>query len=283
MQPPAPLDRRLTVRLAALAGAVALAAVATGARIAAQDQLLFTDPAAENLFRYSRMSIGTGPAVAGLRSLVFIGRSRIQVDDASPLLSAAVQIKLLLPNHYLRIDTIDNSQRRAGFAGNTVLSSIREGDDVTYPPNQLHKQILDNGRLHVVRFLLGALTYVTPELVLTFHSVPKSVEMVDPRVSPRTTTAVDITGNLEPYVAIVTGERFEARYIVDSATRMPARIEFTAGDKREMALKFDQRRNVSGLNMPFHVVTTNRGRVVDELMFDEIVVNPELGKRDFVR
>src|SRR5215217_8960468 len=159
-------------------------------RVAAQDHLLFTDQAAENLFRYSRMSIGTGPAVAGLRSLVFIGRSRIQIDDAGPLASAVVQIKVLLPDHYLRVDTIDTAQRRAGFAGNAVLSSIRDGENVTYPPDQLRKQILQNGRLHVVRFLLGALTYVTPELVLTFHSIPKSVEMVDPRVSPRTTTAV---------------------------------------------------------------------------------------------
>jgi len=254
-----------------------------GRHVAAQDQLLFTDPAAENLFRYSRMSIGTGPAVAGLRSLVFIGRSRVQVDENRPLASAAVQIKLLLPDHYLRIDTIDTAQRRAGFAGKTVLSSIRDGDDVTYPPEQLRKQILENGRQHLVRFLLGALTYVTPEMVLTFHSIPKSVEMIDPRVSPRTTTAVDITGNLEPYAAVVTGERFEARFVVDSATRTPSRIEFTAADKHEMAMKFDQRRLVDGLQLPFHIATTNRGRIVDELTFDEIHVNAELGKRDFVR
>jgi hypothetical protein len=283
MQPPARFERRLIVRLAALAGAAALVAVATAARIAAQDQLLFTDPAAENLFRYSRMSVGTGPAIAKLRSLVFIGRSRFQVDDAGPLASATVQIKVLLPDHYLRIDTIDTSQRRAGFAASTVLSSIREGENVTYPPDRLRKQILQNGRLHLIRFLLGALTYVTPSTVLTFHSVPKSVEMIDPPVSPQTTTAVDISGNLEPYTANVTGDGFDARFVVDSSTRMPARLEFHAADKRQMILKFDQRRVVDGLHLPFHVVTTDRGRVVDELTFDEVLVNPELGKRDFVR
>lgn len=284
------LRRTRTIRLSGTVGARGLA-VSAGAfvvmsaatwRVAAQDQLLFTDPAAENLFRYSRMSIGTGPAIAGLRSLVFIGRSRVQIEDNGPLVAAAVQIKILLPDRYLRIDTIDTAQRRAGFAGDTVLSSIRDGDDVTYPPDQLRKQILRNGRLHVTRFLLGALTYVTPELVLTFHSVPKSVEMIDPRVSARTTTAVDTTGNLEPYVANVTGEGFDARFVVDSATRTPARIEFRSSDKREMVLKFDQRRLVSGLQLPFHIVTTNRGRIVDELTFDEILVNTEIGKRDFV-
>jgi hypothetical protein len=260
----------------------AIVSVALLARTAAQDHVLFTDPAAENLFRHSRMAVGTGPAVAGLRSLVFTGRSRVLVDNSRPLAPAVVQIKLLLPDHYLRIDTIGTAQRRAGFAGGTVLSSIRDGADITYPPDQLGKQILQTGRFQVIRFLLGAVTYVTPELVLTFHSIPKSVEMIDPRVSPRTTTAVDISGNLEAYTAIVTGEGFDARFIVDSATRTPSRVEFTA-DKREMVLKFDDRRRVDGLQLPFHVVTTNGGRVVDELTFDEILVNPELSKNDFKR
>jgi hypothetical protein len=268
-------------RVVFLAAVLLMAAVVMG-RVAAQDHLLFTDPAAENLFRYSRMAIGTGPAIAGLRSLVFIGHSRVQIDGNGPLTPAAVQIKFLLPDNYLRIDTIDTAQRRAGFSGNTVLSSIRDGENVTYPPDNIRKQILRNGRFHVVRFLLGALTYATPELVLTFHSIPKSVEMIDPRVSPRTTTTVDTSGNLEPYTANVTGEGFDARFIVDSSTRTPRRIEFTAADKHEMVMKFDQRRLVAGLQLPFHIVTTNGGRVVDELTFDEIIVNAELGKRDFV-
>jgi len=261
----------------------AVVSIALLTRTAAQDHLLFTDPAAENLFRYSRMAVGTGPAVAGLRSLVFKGRSRVLVENDSPLLAAAVEIKLMLPDHYLRTDTIGAAQRRAGFAGNTVLSSIRDGAKVTYPPDQLRKQILQNGRLHVIRFLLGAITYVTPETVLTFHSIPKSVEMVDPRVSPRTTTAVDITGNLEPYTANVTGDGFDARFIIDSATRAPARIEFNASDTHEMVLKFENRRMVAGLQLPFHIVTTNAGRVIDELTFDEILVNSEIAKNDFVR
>lgn len=269
-------------RLFVFIAAVLLIAGAVRERVAAQDHLLFTDQAAENLFRYSRMAIGTGPAIAGLRSLVFIGRSRVQIDDHGPLTSAAVQLKFLLPDNYLRIDTIETAQRRAGFSGNTVLSSIRDGENVTYPPDKIRKQLLRNGRFHVVRFLLGALTYATPELVLTFHSIPKSVEMIDPRVSPRTTTTVDTSGNLEPYTANVTGEGFDARFIVDSSTRTPGRIEFTAADKHEMVMKFDQRRLVAGLQLPFHIVTTNGGRVVDELTFDEIIVNAELGKRDFV-
>jgi hypothetical protein len=263
-----------------LTGAIVSIALLT--RTAAQDQVLFTDPAAENLFRYSRMAVGTGPAVAGLRSLVFTGRSRVQVDSSSALVPAVVQIKVLLPDHYLRIDTMGTAQRRAGFAGGTVLSSISDGTDVTYPPDQLRKQILQNGRFHLIRFLLGAITYVTPELVLTFHSVPRSVEMIDPRVSARTATAVDITGNQEPYTANVTGEEFDARFIVDSATRTPSRIEFTA-DKRPMVLKFDDRRRTGGLQLPFHIVTTAAGRVIDELTFDEVLVNPELSKNDFKR
>jgi hypothetical protein len=247
----------------------------------AQDQTLFTDVAAENLFRYSRMAVGTGPAVAGLRSLVLKGRSRLLVDSNAPLASATVEIRLLLPDHYLRIDTIGTAERRAGYAGNAILSSIRDGANVSYPPDQLRRQLLQNGRFHVIRFLLGAVTYVTPELVLTFHSVPKSVEMVDPRISARTTTAVDMSGNLEPYTANVTGEEFDARFIIDGTTRMPSRIEYHAADKKDMVLRFEDRRRVAGLLLPFHIVTTSAGRVVDEVIFDQILVNSELSKGDF--
>ncbi len=85
-------------RLCCVAGWCALAALLLVGRLNAQDHVLFTDPAAENLFRYSRMAIGSGQSVAGLRSLVFKGRSRVMIDD-STLAPATVEIKLLLPDH----------------------------------------------------------------------------------------------------------------------------------------------------------------------------------------
>ena len=46
---------------------------------------------------------------------------------------------------------------------------------------------------------------------------------------------------------------------------------------------FEDRRDVNGLKLPFHVTTTAGGRIVDELILDQILVNPEIGKDDFKR
>ena len=48
-------------------------------------------------------------------------------------------------------------------------------------------------------------------------------------------------------------------------------------------MTFSDRREVAGLLMPFRIVTTSNGHVLDELVFDEILVNPELSKSDFKR
>jgi hypothetical protein len=269
--------------------AVAVAGIAPAALLVftlhatAQDHALFVDVAAENLFRFGRAAIGSGGnAVMRLRGLVLKGRSRFVADDAGGLAGAALEIKLLLPDHYLRTDTSGVLEKRAGYAGGIVLSSMRNGDQITYPPDRLLKPILVNERQRVARLLLGAVMYAGSDLALTFRSVPKSMELIDPRVNARTSAKVE-TSSVEPFAALVTGHDFEARLVVDGRTRAPLRIEYAGGDKNPVTVAFDDRRVVDGLLVPFHVVTTSNGRILDELMLDEILVNPELSKRDFKR
>ena len=252
-------------------------------RAGAQDQTVFMDVLAENLFRYSRAAIsGGGKTVNQLHSLLLKGRSRFVVDDAGGLAGAAVEIKLLLPDYYVRIDTSGVLQKVAGFAGKTVLSAMHDGANVTYPPDRLLKQILLNERLRVARLMLGATTYVGSDLALTFRSVPKSVDIVDPRVNPRTAISIE-NSTAEPFAALVTGDNFAARFVVDGTTRAPTQIEYVGADKSPVVVAFSNRRLVGGLQLPFHIVTTSAGRIVDELELDEIVVNPELSKNDVKR
>jgi hypothetical protein len=263
--------------------ALVLVLAASSLRASAQDQTVFMDVSAENLFRYSRAAISTGGrTVYSLRSLILKGRSRFVVDDAGGLAGAAVEIKLLLPDHYLRTDSSGVLQKMAGYAGSRVLSAMHDDGAVSYPPSALVKQILLNERLRVARLLLGAATYVGPDLGLTFRSVPKSVEMVDPRVNARTAVTIE-NSTAEPFVTLVTGDRFAARLVVDGSTRAPTQIEYTGQDKNPVVVTFSDRREVAGLLMPFRIVTASNGRVLDELVFDEILVNPELSKSDFKR
>jgi hypothetical protein len=251
-------------------------------RARAQDQTVFMDVAAENLFRYSRAAVSAGgKTVNQLHSLIFKGRSRFVVDGGA-LAGAAVEIKLLLPDHYLRTDSAGVLQKMAGYAGTRVLSAMHDDAAVSYPPESLERQILLNERLRVARLLLGAATYVSADLALTFRSVPTSVEMVDPRVNARTAVTIE-NSSAEPFVALVTGDRFAARLVVDGSTRLPTQIEYTGADKNPVLVAFSDRRPVGGLQLPYHIVTTSGGRVIDELTLDEIFVNPELSKSDFKR
>jgi len=250
-------------------------------RPGAQDHMQFADVNAENLFRTSRAAIANGgKAVYQLRSLILKGRSRFAVDDSGALAGAAVEIKLLLPDHYLRTDTSGILEKIAGYAGKTVLSAMHEGDQVSRPPDRLLRQILLNERMRVARLMLGATTYVGADLALTFRSVPKAYELVDPRVSARTALRVENSLD-EPFAVLVTGDNFASRMVVDGTTRAPTQIEYASGDKSAVVVAFGDRRRVGDLLLPFHITTTSAGRLFDELLLDEILVNPELSRRDF--
>ena len=55
------------------------------------------------------------------------------------------------------------------------------------------------------------------------------------------------------------------------------------GSPQEETMTFTDRRDVGGLKVPFHVTTTAGGRVIDDLIFESVLVNPEIGKGDFKR
>ena len=44
-----------------------------------------------------------------------------------------------------------------------------------------------------------------------------------------------------------------------------------------------ERRVTDGLKLPYRITTTNRGKIVDDLLLERIEVNPKLTKADFNR
>ena len=50
-----------------------------------------------------------------------------------------------------------------------------------------------------------------------------------------------------------------------------------------LATMFTDHRSVGGMKAPYRIITTAGDRGVDELVFDEIAVNPKLTKADFSR
>ena len=63
---------------------------------------------------------------------------------------------------------------------------------------------------------------------------------------------------------------------------MPSKLLYP-GNPQEETMTFGDRRDVNGLKIPFHITTTAGGRVIDELILEQVLVNPEIGKGDFKR
>ena len=244
----------------------------------AQDNYQFSDPNVQDIFRYARMAVGGG-AVSKLKALEFKGTSKVEMNGF--LIDCKVDIKILLPDYYLRVDAAPADAKLAGYAGKTILSAIRSGDHLTLPPDNLTSAILKNERARLARFLLGTVTYVTPDVSMVFHSSGLTVDMVDPRVKARTSATAE--GRGEPNIADITSrDGFSARLTVDASDKWPAKLQYP-GSPAEETMTFKDRREVSGLKIPFRVTTAAGGRVIDDLIFDQVLVNPEIGKGDFKR
>jgi len=266
--------RRFPARLALAAAAGILW---TGSLVA-QNNYQFSDPNVEDLFRYARMGVGGG-AVSKLKALQLKGRSK--VDMGGSLLGCAVDIKILLPDYYLRVDATPTDAKLAGFAGKTVLSAIRSGDQLSTPPDNLSSTILKNERARLARLLLGTITYVTPNVSVVFHSAGLTMGMVDPRVSAR--SAATAQGNAIPNTADISSpDGFKGRIVFDATDRMPSKLLYP-GSPQEETMTFGDRRDVNGFKIPFHITTTAGGRVIDELLLEQVLVDPEIGKGDFKR
>jgi len=153
--------------------------------------------------------------------------------------------------------------------------------NLSTPPDNLTSAILKNEQVRLARLLLGAATSVTPNVAMIFHSAGMTGGIVDPRVSPR--AAATAEGRGEPNVADISGTNgFRVRLIVDGISRMPAKLVYP-GSPQEETMTFEDRRDVSGFKLPFHITTSAAGRVIDELILAQVLVNPDIGKGDFKR
>jgi hypothetical protein len=266
-------------------GAIVFLAAVSVRSLTAQDATQFRDPMAEDFFRYSRMAVGGG-AIAKIKTLAFKGKSKITTGTGT--IDADVEIKILLPDHYVRIDATPTSQRISGYAGKTLLTAIRDGEAIAYPPDQLKGPILKAERFGMARLLLGATTYVSSEMSMRFQSIGGALEAIDPRVGARGGTNVNAASvdlsHLDPRAVMVLAEDgFSTRWTVDTG-HLPVKLTYQGGtDRATMTMTFADRRPTDGVLMPYRIITLNGDKVVDELFFDQILINPEIAKSDFKR
>jgi len=258
----------------AFALACAVAAVCHDSSLSGQDNnfqdgVLLRDARAKDLFNSGRVAIFGGPGgIARLRAMRLKGRSRFPASDGT-LLSATVEIRVLLPDRYLRIDSGAFGRRMAGYAGNQTLDKIETPDGKAVQNSGDMATILFTNRSELARLMLGVATYASQEMPLRLQTRDTPVAMPGPS---------------EPLGIDAVGESgFAARIVFDGKSHLPVRLVFWGPERRVVTASYADRRSTGGMKAPFSIVTTEGDRIVDELLFDEIAVNPSLSKTDFSR
>ena len=229
---------------------------------------LFHDKKAEDLFTQARIAITGGPGgLARLQGLRLKGRGKIGNPDGSAAFDGAVEIRIQLPDKYLRIDTGNFGRRLTGYAGATPLSLI-EGPDHRVVSEPRDAAAVEAARFELARLMLGAATWTSHEVKVKLYTRDAPADMAGP-ADPLGVDAVsaDESG-------------FNARVIMDARSRMPARVVYRSSDGIR-TLTIVDRKSVSGYKIPSHLTTCVGDRIVDDLTFDEIAVNPRFSKTDF--
>ena len=259
--------------------AVALAVCAVPGVVGTQDFVTFKDQPSQDLFVASRAAIGRGEgSIKNLRSLILKGHARLAQDGGSTA-ESSVEIKILLPDAYLRVDTLGGTVRATGFEGNHLLTKITEGGQTSAPPASMTSSLIKGERARFARLLLGSATELSPVLRLVGRSAPGIGGMERPGEGARIGAVYDSANELR-LIEFSGPDGFYTRFVVDSA-KLPQRLEFQGAKDEIWTTTFSDRRAVGGLLLPYHIVTQGRGAVREDLRLDEIQVNPELSKGDF--
>lgn len=217
-----------------------------GALLAVAEQARFADPAARDLVQRSRARMVQAGAPAALRALGMKGRLRVP-GEGDAVTDGTFEIRILLPDRFLRVDTVGSTARRSGFSGRTLLTS---GGD------------LRRERAFFTRLMLGLTAWTAPDQALVFKSTGEGA-FAD-------TTAVDVNG-----------PGFSARLVLDAASLVPMRIVYFAEGGVSTVMSFANRRPAGGFDLPFRITTQTPDRVLETLMIDDFVINPDLTDRDF--
>jgi hypothetical protein len=291
---------RRTLLAAGLSGLLA----AAGA-LAAQDLTGIADSNAREVLKRSRTAVGGVEAVARIESILFTGLSRIQTNQG--LVECEVEIRMLLPDSYLRIDRASFGEKRAGVQGGTVLSAVIERGRTTLPPDALKPEILRTERERMVQLLLGAAAYVPPRVGVRFRTVPGPVSTyqaqatsesgaqraavragdgagAQPGAVPRSggqTYASNAPDQYSIDVSARDGAWF--RFTADHDTFAPARLSYVNANGDPVVVTFNERRETDGVKVPYRITTTSRGRIIDDLLLDRVAINSGVSKADFGR
>ena len=241
----------------------------------------------------AREALGGDAAIAGVKSLVLYGTVLSGFDGitAQPLNTPkTLEIRILLPTHYMRIERDSRQEHRMGFRGGSPFVEVEAvSPDVrvsasSRPPGP---DVLSLFQQYLARLLLGMLGDAKDIAAVKASRSPGSVGRSDAIAfaGPNgfaATVDIDTKSALPLRVRYVDDVRYPVALTDQdrAARRMPG--PWTV-ERVEVTISFEDRRLTGSLLLPYLIRQTAAGRRFEEIRFDRIVVNPSLTAADFGR
>jgi hypothetical protein len=222
-----------------------------------------------------REAIG-GARLAALKSLTFQGEDQA-LNLAGGQLSAptSVEIRMLFPDHYLRITKTDAIEQRAGFSADVLLNVMKPlRPDVQAGPGSWGPDQITTERRNFARLAVGLLgrTDVLPGMQVTAAGA-NALQFDAP-------DGFKVTVELDPATHLPLRLRYQASVRLPFPSGQPIMGLPPAVDA-EVTVAFSDRRRVGSLLLAHHLTTTAKGLTFDELRFDTVRVDPGLRPDDF--
>jgi len=192
-----------------------------------------------------------------------------------------VELRIVIPSSYFRIERAPDFVRQSGFSGATLLNDLKAHNPsaqvvLNYPPDQI-----DVERARLRRLLLGIAAIVTSD------SGPTSVEpaLIDGHPVDLIRLA-DVRIN-ELRVGVRKSDHLPLVVVVTQSVVLPGKpgedpsLQLAARQTLDVQQWFEDRRLVSGHQLPFLIRTVAAGVELERLAISAIEVNPAFGPREF--
>ncbi len=234
-------------------------------------QAVPTDP-----LKAVRAAIGGETRVAAVRALhlqgevAFLNLANGQMGEFESL-----DVRILLPDRYLRTENNGRVVKTAGFSGVVLLNGVQAlipgmSVNASFGPDQIATE-----RIRLARLLIGLLATSSTTLPLTARP-----------------------GNASGLLALSGPDNLAWALDVDPTTSVPSRLRFEGNvytpvpggrvsgpptpTRGEVTITFGERRNTDGLILPYRITTSAAGVISEDIRLHKIVVNPPLTTKDFV-
>jgi hypothetical protein len=233
----------------------------------------------------ARAAIGAPASLSGLKSLLLEGVIQNLNHNTGKLgPDERLEIRILLPDNYLRLVRGTRVIRTYGFTGTTVLRDMRPVQAGPFTSRSAPAAgALDAERATLARLMLGMTGHTATDLPVTVAA---------PRGSAPT-LAVTGPGGFTAWLDLAAGSHLplQVRFADQVAFPVPGGTEKNLGYARvasmpprvdaEVALTFEDRRLVDGLNLPHRIRRVARDVTFEEIRLKKIVLNPPLSAKDF--